>query len=76
MSILDESKFKGKREIDLTGQEGNAYFLLGTAMNLAKQLEYDEPKKEQLLDDMKSGDYENLLNVFDNHFGEVVDLVR
>ncbi len=25
-------------EIDLTGPQGNAFFLLGTAMNLARQL--------------------------------------
>ena len=29
-----------------------------------------------VLDDMKSGDYENLLNVFDTHFGDFVTLYR
>jgi hypothetical protein len=60
-------------EIDLTGPQGNAFFLLGTATNLCKQLGYDS---KPVLDDMKSGDYENLLNVFDTHFGDFVTLYR
>ena len=60
-------------EIDLTGPKGNAFFLLGTATNLCKQLGYDS---KPVLDDMKSGDYENLLNVFDTHFGDFVTLYR
>ena len=60
-------------EIDLTGPQGNAYFLLGTASNLAKQLGLDGAK---ILSEMKSGDYENLLQVFDKYFGEYVTLYR
>jgi hypothetical protein len=60
-------------EIDLTGPQGNAYSLMGTAANLCKQLGYDS---KPVLDDMKSGDYENLLNVFDTHFGDFVTLYR
>ena len=63
-------------EIDLTGPQGNAFFLLGTASNLANQLGYTTEKKEKLLADMKSSDYENLISVFDNHFGNFVTLYR
>ena len=59
--------------IDLTGPQGNAYFLLGTASNLAKQLGLDGTK---ILSEMKSGDYENLLQVFEKYFGEYVTLYR
>ena len=59
--------------IDLTGPQGNAYFLLGTASNLAKQLGLDGTK---ILSEMKSGDYENLLQVFDKYFREYVTLYR
>lgn len=52
-------------EIDLDGPEGNAFVLLGHASQLAKQLELD-PKT--ITDDMKSGDYEHLLSVFEKHF--------
>ena len=60
-------------EIDLTGPEGNAYVLLGYAKQYAKQLglNYEEIEKE-----MTSGDYENLVQTFDKHFGEFVTLLR
>lgn len=59
--------------IDLTGPEGNAFALLGTARNLAKQLGKD-PKS--ITEEMMSGDYENLLNVFDREFGDFIILER
>jgi hypothetical protein len=59
--------------IDLTGPDGNAFVLLGMASKFAKQLNLDS---EKILEDMKSGDYENLLQVFDNHFGDYVILER
>lgn len=60
-------------EIDISGPDGNAYVLLGLANQYAKQLGYDSNKIQA---EMKSGDYENLLQVFDNYFGEYVDIVR
>lgn len=63
----------GKSEIDLRGPQGNAWSLLGHARALAKSLGLD-PKP--ITEDMRSGDYEHLLEVFDRHFGEYVDLVR
>ena len=60
-------------EIDLTGPQGNAFFLLGTASNLCKQLGYDD---KPVLEDMKAGDYENLISVFDKHFGDFVTLYK
>lgn len=60
-------------EIDLTSPQGNAFFLLGTAQKLCKQLHLDS---QPILDDMKSGDYEHLVQVFDNHFGDFVTLYR
>ena len=59
--------------IDLTGPQGNAFFLLATANRLAKQLGLNP---FVILDEMKSGDYENLLSVFDKHFGDYVVLER
>ena len=63
----------GPIEIDLTGPDGNAFTLIGIAGNLAKQLYLD---KEKIQSDMMSGDYENLVKVFDSHFGEFVTLYR
>ena len=72
MAIVSKDTTK-KQVIDLTGPQGNAYFLLGTASNLCKQLDIDE---ESVLEEMKSGGYENLINTFDKHFGSIIDLER
>ena len=62
--ILEKPKQTGIT-IDLTGPQGNAFFLLGTASNLAKQLGLNS---DEICEEMKSGDYENLVEVFDNYF--------
>ena len=64
---------KGKIEIDLTGPDGNAFVIMAHAVSYAKQLGLD---KDAILEDMQSGDYEHLLEVFDKHFGQYVDLLR
>lgn len=71
--IKSKSELKRGIEIDLTGPQGNAFFLLGTASNLAKQLGLDE---KEIIEDMKSSDYEHLLKVFDDNFGSIVTLYR
>ena len=60
-------------EIDLTGPQGNAFYILGVAKSLCKQLDFNE---SFVLNEMKSGDYDNLINVFDNYFGHFVILER
>ena len=72
MAILEKPKQSGIT-IDLTGPQGNAYYLLGTAKNLAKQLELNGL---EIMEEMQSGDYENLVEVFDKHFGNIVTLYR
>lgn len=68
----DEMPVRGI-EIDLTGPHGNAFYLLGQAKRLAKQLgkDADTIKKEMMV-----GDYEYLLEVFEREFGEYVTLYR
>tara|TARA_R100001163_G_C4914788_1_gene97524 strand:- start:3 stop:218 length:216 start_codon:yes stop_codon:yes gene_type:complete len=64
---------KSQIEMDLTGPQGNAYVLIGTAMNLARQFGYDE---EMIKEQMMSDDYENVVQTFDKYFGEHVILYR
>ena len=71
--MIKKKKSNGRIEIDLTGPQGNAFFLIGTAGNLAKQLGKDSKK---ITSEMMSGDYENLIKVFDREFGSVVTLYR
>ena len=62
-------------EIDLTGPDGNAYALMAYAKRFAIQLEWKD-KGAALINEMMEGDYEHLLKVFDNAFGEFVTLYR
>jgi len=66
IDIINESNV-----IDLKGPQGNAYFLLGTAKKLAKDLnlDYDKIQKE-----MTACNYDNLVDVFKKYFGEYVDV--
>ena len=72
--IKDKSEMERRGlEIDLTGPDGNAFVLIGYASNLAKQLKKDE---NAIKEDMQSGDYEHLVEVFDREFGDYVTLYK
>ena len=64
---------EGPITIDITGPDGNAFALMGYAIQFAKQLGIDD---KPIIEKMMSGDYENLLEVFDNEFGDFVILER
>ena len=59
--------------IDLTGPQGNAFYLMKRAIELSKQLGLNS---DSIIQDMKSDDYEHLIQVFDRHFGSFVVLER
>lgn len=60
-------------EIDLTGPEGNAFYLLGTAKKLSYQLDLDwEIVQAQMTDN----DYEWLVQTFEHYFGDFVVMYR
>lgn len=71
--IKDPSKPAPKIEVDLDGPQGNAFFLLGLARKLCKDMGEDP---EPVVAQMKAGDYEHLVTTFDRFFGEWVDLYR
>lgn len=71
--IRDKVKNSGPVIIDLTGPEGNAFCLMGYAGRFSRQLNLDG---NAIIEEMQSGDYENLLKVFDSYFGEYVILER
>ena len=75
MAILTKDKFR-KRVIDLNGPEGNAFCLLGTAMSLCKQIGISSERTEEIVNELKSSDYEHLITTFDKYFGKLIDLER
>jgi hypothetical protein len=73
MAIKSKDEMPSEISIDLTGPDGNAFVLLGKARSLAKQLGLPN---QEIEDDMMSGDYEHLLEVFEKYFGSFVTLYR
>ena len=69
--IRSKEQNQGPIVIDLTGPDGNAFVLLGKAQQLARQLGLDG---NAITSEMMSGDYENLIKVFDREFGDFVIL--
>ena len=59
--------------IDLAGPDGNAFVLMGHARNYARKLGLDGGA---IIKEMMSGDYDNLVDVFDREFGSFVTLYR
>jgi hypothetical protein len=62
--------------VDLTGPQGNAFFLLGMAQDLGRQLKFDKETRDLVTKQMQESDYENLIRVFDKYFGDFVILER
>ena len=65
-------KKERKPVINLDGPDGNAFALMAYAKRFAKDMGY--VSDEAILNNMKSGDYTNLVRTFDKYFGEYVIL--
>ena len=73
MAIKSKSEMPSEITIDLTGPDGNAFALMGYAKKFSRQLDIDSTP---IIKDMMSGDYENLLEIFEDNFGSFVTLYR
>jgi len=71
--MIKKKPTSGEITIDLTGPDGNAFVLMGYAKKFAKELHKDA---DAIIQEMMSGDYENLIEVFDREFGNFVTLYR
>ena len=71
--ITNKRPKKTKIEIDLLGPEGNAFALLGIARDLAIKLDLDW---NYIHTEMTSGDYENLIQVMEHYFGDIIVMYR
>lgn len=71
--MIREKQLATEVVIDLTGPQGNAFNLMAHAKRFARQLGMDG---SAILTEMRNGDYENLVQVFDKHFGHFCVLER
>lgn len=63
-------------KIDLKSAKGNAFYLISLAQKKAGELGYSREKTQVMVNEMTSGDYENLLEVFEQHFQDYYELTR
>ena len=63
------------RVIDLQGPDGNAFFLMAQADSWLRQMKRRD-EFSAMRTEMMSGDYENLVRIFEDNFGDYVDLIN
>jgi hypothetical protein len=80
MTIKSITEREGPIEIDLTGPDGNSFALMGKAKELCNLL--NERRGADYLDykaiqaEMRSDDYEHLLEVMEKYFGHIIIMYR
>jgi len=62
------------RVIDLQGPKGNAFALMAQAEDFLRQMKRRD-EFNAMRTEMMSGDYDNLIRVFEKNFGDYVTLV-
>ena len=67
--MIKETPTFTNRVVNLDGPEGNAFMLLAIAETEMEGLGIDRDEIDVILDDMKSGDYKNLVKTLDEHLG-------
>jgi hypothetical protein len=72
MTVYRKSEMTNHPVIDLTGPEGNAFVLLGYASRWGREIGKDTARIHK---EMTSGDYHNLVRVFEREFGEYCTLL-
>ena len=75
--MIRQKQNSDKIIIDLDGPDGNAYNLIGVANNLMRRgIGRNALGRDiaEVLNEMTSGDYNNLVRVFDKYFGDMVIL--
>ena len=74
MTIKSVSELRNRKMvIDLTGPQGNAFNLIGVANRLCKKFGKDAG---DVIKRMTSGEYANLVDVFESEFGDFVTMYR
>lgn len=59
--------------VDLSGPQGNAFYLIGLGKKIGIQLERDRTHVNDVVNEMMAGDYDHLLKVFEREYGDFVE---
>lgn len=74
MTVKRKNIVNRKIVIDLDGPDGNAFYLIGQARRIMRDLDFPMEKTDRIVSKMLNGDYINLLKTFESHFGEYFEL--
>lgn len=72
--IAEEKQAQVKPRIRLVGADGNAFFLIGHAMSVAKKAGWTKDRIDAFREEATSGDYDNVLATIAKHFDIVDDV--
>ena len=61
--------------IDISGPDGNVFAIMGAYKNYARQLKHSRQHQEKIIEEMMSGDYDNVLDIFERELGTVITLI-
>lgn len=61
--------------IDRESPNGNAFNILGVAVQLMREKGFTSDEADAVLEEMKSGDYDNLCSVFEQTFCDDVEVI-
>jgi hypothetical protein len=62
--------------VDLSGPEGNAFYLMMLVGKLGRELGLTQEKIDDIIKQMKSSGYDNLVKVFGENFEGAVELYK
>jgi len=57
-----------KPKLELSGEDGNAFFIIGRAIKVARKAGWSQEKIDEFKDKAISGDYNNFLKVCIEYF--------
>ena len=57
-----------KPELELVGQDGNVFLILGKAARAAKRAGWSQEKIDKFMEEAKSGDYDHVLQTCMEYF--------
>lgn len=57
-----------KPVVKLLGEDSNAFYILGTCKKAGQRAGFSKEKLDKIMDEMKSGDYDNLMQTAMKYF--------
>lgn len=74
MTIHSRNKKAKKIQIDLSGNDGNVFVLIGISDSIGQQLRLSPEDRDAIRADMMSSDYEHAVATLEKNYGAFIDI--